>query len=83
MMEHISEDGIIKLPMNISKSYGVTGSDIWGWTLCDAPVNLYALAKIGLKDDHRIKSGVDSVAKQDDEGKYSPESVWQDWKGWE
>ena len=21
------------------------------------------------------------VAKQDDEGKYSPESVWQDWKG--
>lgn len=135
MMEHISEDGIIKLPMNISKSYGVTGSDIWGWTLCDAPVNLYALAKIGLKDDHRIKSGVDSikshpyifymgndfrklkaplvwydiihvldvisrfnyarqksqakemldivVAKQDDEGKYSPESVWQDWKGWD
>lgn len=23
------------------------------------------------------------IAKQDDEGKYSPESVWQDWKGWD
>src|SRR4030042_2694091 len=63
MMEHISEDGIIKIPMNISKSYGGTGSDTWGWALCDAPVNLYALAKIGLKDDHRIKSGVGSLAK--------------------
>jgi len=63
MLEHISEDGIIKLPMNISKSYGGTGSDTWGWALCDAPVNLYALAKIGLKDDHCIKSGVASLAK--------------------
>ena len=23
------------------------------------------------------------VAKQDSEGKYIPESVWQDWKGWD
>ena len=63
MMEHISEDGIIKLPMNISKSYGGTGSDIWGWALCDAPVNLYALAKIGLKDNPLIKSGVGNLLR--------------------
>ena len=63
ILEHISEEGIIKLPMNISKSYGGTGSDTWGWALCDAPVNLYALTKIGLKDDHRIKSGAGSLAK--------------------
>jgi len=63
MLEHISDDGIIKLPMNISKAYGGTGSDIWGWALCDAPVNLYALAKIGLKDDSRLKRGVSSLVK--------------------
>ena len=55
MLEHISDDGIISLPMNISKAYGGTGTDICGWALCDAPVNLYALAKMGLKDDSRIK----------------------------
>ena len=73
MLEHISEDGIIKLPMNISKAYGGTDSDTWGWALCDAPVNLYALAKIGLKDDNRIKSGVNSLAKliRDDLLQYS------------
>ena len=32
----------------------------------------------------RVKEMLDIVvAKQDDEGKYSPESVWQDWKGWD
>jgi len=62
MLEHISEEGIVMLPMNISKAYGGTGTDTWGWALCDAPVNLYALAKMGLKDDNRIKSGVSSLA---------------------
>lgn len=63
MLEHISEEGITKLPMNISKSYGGSGTDTWGWALCDAPVNLYALAKIGLKDDQRIKNGTSSLSK--------------------
>ncbi|MHB1376126.1 MAG: hypothetical protein ACYCXB_01710 [Candidatus Humimicrobiaceae bacterium] len=63
MLEHISEDGIIKLPMNISKAYGGTGTDIWGWALCDAPINLYALVKIGLKDDLRIKKGTSNLIK--------------------
>jgi hypothetical protein len=61
MLEHISEEGIVTLPMNISKAYGGSGTDTWGWALCDAPVNLYALAKMGLKDDNRIKSGVRSL----------------------
>ncbi len=62
MMQHVSPEGIIKLPMNIGKAYGGTGTDIWGWALCDAPVNLYAAAKLGLKDDSRIKSGVIKLA---------------------
>ena len=39
MLEHISEEGIIYLPMYISKTFGGTGTDIWGWALCDAPIN--------------------------------------------
>jgi hypothetical protein len=62
MLEHISEEGIITLPMNIAKAYGGAGIDVWGWALCDAPVNLYAVAKIGLKDDPSIKCGVSSLA---------------------
>jgi hypothetical protein len=63
MLEYISEEGIVKLPMNISMAHGGSGSDISAWALCDAPVNLYALTKIGLKDDKRIKSGPGSLAK--------------------
>ncbi len=62
MLEHVSGEGIVKLPMNISKAYGGTGTDVWGWALCDAPANLYALAKMGLKDDSRINSGVSSLS---------------------
>jgi len=51
MMQHASTDGIIKLPMNISRAYRGTGTDTWGWALCDAPVNLYAAAKLGLRDE--------------------------------
>ncbi|MHB8278100.1 MAG: hypothetical protein ACYDIA_10670 [Candidatus Humimicrobiaceae bacterium] len=63
MLKHVSEEGIIKLPMNISKAYGGTGSDIWAWALCDAPTNLYALAKIGFKQDERIINGVKYLSK--------------------
>ncbi len=62
MMKHIDPQGIIRLPMNIGKSYGGTGIDTWGWALCDAPVNLYAAAKLGLKNDNRVKSGVEQLA---------------------
>ncbi|MHB1274615.1 MAG: hypothetical protein ACYCXQ_09270 [Candidatus Humimicrobiaceae bacterium] len=63
MLKHVSEEGIIKLPMNISKAYGGTGSEIWAWALCDAPTNLYALAKIGFKQDERIINGVKYLSK--------------------
>jgi hypothetical protein len=62
MMQNISPEGAIMLPMNIGKAYGGTGTNIWGWALCDAPVTLYAAAKLGLKDDNRIKNGVKSLA---------------------
>ena len=62
MLQHASPEGIIKLPMNIGRAYGGTGTDIRGWALCDAPVNMYAAAKLGLRDNRRIKSGVAKLA---------------------
>ena len=62
MFENISPEGIIKLPLNIGKAYGGTGANTWGWALCDAPTNLYALAKVGLKEDKRVKDGTAKLA---------------------
>lgn len=35
------------MPVNIPKHFGGSGEDTWGWALCDAPVVLYALARVG------------------------------------
>jgi len=62
MLEYVSPEGIIRLPLNIGKAYGGTGTDTWGWALCDAPVNLYALAKMGLKEDNRVEGATAYLA---------------------
>jgi hypothetical protein len=62
MLGHISPEGIIRLPLNIGKAYGGTGTDTWGWALCDAPTNLFVLAKMGLKEDKRVKDGTAKLA---------------------
>ena len=54
IMEHQSEDGPFLLPMNIPTHYGGTGQDQWAWALCDAPLILYALGKLGLQDQPRV-----------------------------
>jgi hypothetical protein len=61
IIKGISGDGIIKMPVNIPVSYGGSGTGQCGWALCDAPINLYALSKLGLKNDKRINSGVDKL----------------------
>jgi len=62
MLEHVSPEGIVRLPLNIGKAYGGTGTETWGWALCDAPINLYALAKMGLIKDSRIKNATAYLA---------------------
>jgi len=50
VVAHISEQGPFQLPMNISTSYGGSGKDVWAWALCDAPLIVYALIKLGLSE---------------------------------
>ncbi len=48
VMEHQSDEGPFELPMNIPVHFGGTGEDAWAWALCDAPILVYALARMGL-----------------------------------
>ena len=59
IFEHQSADGPFQMPMNISESYGGSGKDMWAWALCDAPVTLYGLLKLGLGNDPRMRKSVE------------------------
>lgn len=58
VMEHQSKQGPFQLPVNIPAHFGGSGKDEWAWALCDAPVILYALVKMGLSEDRRVQSAV-------------------------
>ena len=51
MGEHRSEEDLFQLPMNIPVHFGGTGKDQWAWALCDAPVLMYSVLKMGAGDD--------------------------------
>lgn len=56
IMGHQSAEGPFQLPMNIAPHYGGTGEDEWAWALCDAPLLVYGLAKMGLQDDPQVRT---------------------------
>jgi hypothetical protein len=58
VMEHQSKQGPFQLPMNIPVHFDGSGKDEWAWALCDAPVILYALIKMGLGEDPRVQTAV-------------------------
>jgi hypothetical protein len=57
--KHQSADGPFQGPTNISESYGGSGEDMWGWALCDAPVTLYGILKLGMGEDARVKKSAE------------------------
>lgn len=59
VLSHLSEESLVTLPMVIPSHYGGSGQETWGWALCDAPTSLYALAKMGYREDPRILKGRD------------------------
>ncbi len=61
ILEHQSEEGPFQLPMNIAKHYGGTGVETWAWALCDAPLVVYALAKMGLSQDRSVRAAIDHL----------------------
>lgn len=62
VMEHQSDEGAFTLPMRIPEAYGGTGKEQSAWALCDAPVNLYALLRMGLGSDPRVQRAARHLA---------------------
>jgi len=58
VFEHKSDEGPFQLPTNIPRHFGGSGSNEWAWSLCDAPVIIYSLAKFGLGNEEQVQKAV-------------------------
>jgi hypothetical protein len=58
-----SEEGPFQLPMNVPERYGGSGTETWAWALCDAPLIVYGLTKLGLRDHPAVAAAVDHLAR--------------------
>ena len=59
ILEHQDPLGPFQLRSNTPVHFGGSGEDTWGWALCDAPLELYALVKFGLSDHPAVRKGID------------------------
>ena len=59
---HRDENGVYQSLTNVPKHYGGTGTNMFSWCLCDAPLLLSALVKVGCDYNLDIKPGVDYLA---------------------
>ncbi len=62
ILEHRSDEGPFQLPMNVAQHYGGTGEETWAWALCDAPLLVYALAKMGMSEDRAVRAAIDHLS---------------------
>ena len=58
VMEHQSKQGPFQLVTNVPTHFGGSGKDEWAWALCDAPILVSALIKIGMGDDKRVQTAI-------------------------
>jgi hypothetical protein len=62
IMDHQAEEGPFQLPKNVPTHFGGTGTDQCAWALCDTPLLLYALAKMGLQSEPAIQKAAGYLA---------------------
>ncbi|MGE5378370.1 MAG: hypothetical protein ACM3XO_25200 [Bacteroidota bacterium] len=58
VMEHQSVQGPFQLPTNVPQHFGGSGEDTWAWALCDAPVTLASLVRMGMGDSPRVQTAI-------------------------
>ncbi|MBL8061530.1 MAG: hypothetical protein JNK32_00805 [Anaerolineales bacterium] len=59
VMKHRSKQGPFQLPMNIPEHFGGSGNDEWAWALCDAPIIVSSLIKMGMLHDPRVQTAIE------------------------
>ena len=59
ILKHRDNDGIYQSLTNIPVHFGGTGTVVFSWSLCDAPLLLLALLKAGIDYHKHLKPGVD------------------------
>lgn len=61
ILQHRDDQGVFQSMINVPKHFGGAGVDVFGWSLCDAPLLLLALFKAGVDYHERIKPGIDHL----------------------
>lgn len=59
IFNHQSAEGPFQIIVNIPTHFGGSGKDEWQWQLCDAPLLLYCLSKMGMGEDEKVQQGID------------------------
>jgi hypothetical protein len=59
VMQHQSRQGPFQLPTNVPVHFGGSGKDEWAWALCDAPVILASLIRMGMSEDPRVQTATE------------------------
>jgi len=62
VLVHQSAQGPFQIVVNIPTHFGGSGKDEANWALCDAPLVIYALLKLGVRDDARVQAVVEYLA---------------------
>jgi hypothetical protein len=62
ILAHQSQEGPFQLPANIPTHFGGSGQDQWAWALCDAPLVVYSLVKLGVGSDPAVQRAVEHLA---------------------
>jgi hypothetical protein len=62
IFEHTSENGPFQVLLNVPTHFGGSGNNEWAWSLCDAPVVIYSLAKLGFSKDEQVQKAVKYLA---------------------
>ncbi len=58
ILAHRSDEGPFSLPTVVPTRYGGTGAEQWAWALCDAPLVVAGLARLGLQDQPAVRDAV-------------------------
>jgi hypothetical protein len=63
ILKQTPADGIPRLPILIPKAFGGSGKVEQAWVLCDAPVILHSLARMGYGAEAPVRKGMNALAE--------------------